>query len=72
MRVVHWCPNFLAGGGVANSVLALADAQAAIDDIPFREMVRLDYLYVTGWSLLNDIKLVLRTLPALVRARNAY
>src|SRR4051794_26409839 len=29
MRVVHWYPNFLAGGGVANSVLALADAQAA-------------------------------------------
>jgi glycosyltransferase involved in cell wall biosynthesis len=29
MRVLHWYPNFLAGGGVANSVLALADAQAA-------------------------------------------
>ena len=29
MRVVHWYPNFLAGGGVANSVLALANAQAA-------------------------------------------
>ncbi|MGH2838701.1 MAG: glycosyltransferase, partial [Thermoleophilaceae bacterium] len=29
MRVVHWYPNFLAGGGVANSVLGLADAQAA-------------------------------------------
>ena len=29
MRVVHWYPNFLAGGGVANSVLALAGAQAA-------------------------------------------
>jgi glycosyltransferase involved in cell wall biosynthesis len=29
IRVVHWYPNFLAGGGVANSVLALAGAQAA-------------------------------------------
>jgi glycosyltransferase involved in cell wall biosynthesis len=29
MRIVHWYPNLLAGGGVANSVLALAGAQAA-------------------------------------------
>jgi glycosyltransferase involved in cell wall biosynthesis len=28
MRVLHWFPNFLAGGGVANSVSALATAQA--------------------------------------------
>ena len=34
-------------------------------DIPFDEMVRLDYLYVTGWSLGGDLRLVLRTLPAL-------
>ena len=42
------------------------------DDIPFQEMVKLDYLYVTEWSLLNDIKLVLRTLPAVFRQRDAY
>jgi glycosyltransferase involved in cell wall biosynthesis len=29
MRVLHWYPNFLSGGGVANSVLALANAQGA-------------------------------------------
>ena len=39
------------------------------DDIGFEEMVRLDYVYVTTWSLLNDMKLVLRTIPALYRAR---
>ncbi len=38
------------------------------DDIGFEEMVRLDYVYVTTWSLLNDMKLVLRTIPALYRA----
>jgi exopolysaccharide biosynthesis polyprenyl glycosylphosphotransferase len=38
------------------------------DDIPFDEMVRLDYLYVTNWSLLNDLKLILRTFPVLARA----
>jgi len=39
------------------------------DDIPFEEMVRLDYVYVTTWSMLNDLKLILRTVPALYRAR---
>jgi exopolysaccharide biosynthesis polyprenyl glycosylphosphotransferase len=34
--------------------------------IPFVEMVKLDYLYVTGWSVLGDLKLVVRTLPLLV------
>jgi exopolysaccharide biosynthesis polyprenyl glycosylphosphotransferase len=34
-------------------------------NIPFGEMVRLDYLYVTGWSLMGDIRLILRTIPIL-------
>ncbi len=38
-------------------------------NIPFDEMVNLDYLYVTGWSLTNDIRLLLRTLPAVLRTR---
>jgi lipopolysaccharide/colanic/teichoic acid biosynthesis glycosyltransferase len=41
------------------------------DDIPFEEMVMLDYLYVTTWSLLGDIKLILRTIPVFFRARDA-
>jgi lipopolysaccharide/colanic/teichoic acid biosynthesis glycosyltransferase len=35
------------------------------DSIPFEEMVRLDYFYVTTWSLWNDVRLLLRTFPAL-------
>jgi exopolysaccharide biosynthesis polyprenyl glycosylphosphotransferase len=35
--------------------------------IPFGEMVRLDYLYVTGWSLFADVKIILRTMPAVFR-----
>ena len=38
-------------------------------DIPFEEMLRLDYLYVTGWSLFRDAGLILRTVPAVVRSR---
>ena len=35
------------------------------DAIPFEEMVRLDYFYVTTWSLGNDIRLLLRTFRSL-------
>ena len=41
-------------------------------DIPFDEMTKLDYLYVTNWSIAGDLKLVFQTLPALLRTRNAY
>ncbi|HEY2327476.1 MAG TPA: sugar transferase, partial [Gaiellaceae bacterium] len=37
------------------------------DEIPFVEMVRLDYVYVTSWSLGGDLRLLLRTLPVLIR-----
>jgi exopolysaccharide biosynthesis polyprenyl glycosylphosphotransferase len=39
--------------------------------IPFEEMVKLDYLYVTNWSLWDDVRLMLRTLPAVIRRRGA-
>jgi exopolysaccharide biosynthesis polyprenyl glycosylphosphotransferase len=41
-------------------------------EIPFEEMTKLDYLYVTNWSLSEDLRLIVRTLPALLRPRNAY
>jgi lipopolysaccharide/colanic/teichoic acid biosynthesis glycosyltransferase len=41
-------------------------------DIPFDEMTKLDYLYVTNWSLREDIRLILRTIPSLARGRAAY
>jgi lipopolysaccharide/colanic/teichoic acid biosynthesis glycosyltransferase len=37
--------------------------------IPFDEMVKLDYVYVTNWSLWADVKLLLRTFPAVARRR---
>jgi len=39
--------------------------------IPFEEMVKLDYLYVMNWSLWNDIRLILRTLPTVIARRGA-
>ena len=41
-------------------------------DIPFDEMTKLDYLYVTNWSLREDMRLIMLTLPALMRVRSAY
>ena len=40
-------------------------------NIPFDEMVKLDYLYVTNWSLWLDIRLLARTLPAVLKRRGA-
>jgi lipopolysaccharide/colanic/teichoic acid biosynthesis glycosyltransferase len=40
--------------------------------MPFEEMTKLDYLYVTNWSLREDLRLILLTVPALTRARAAY
>jgi lipopolysaccharide/colanic/teichoic acid biosynthesis glycosyltransferase len=37
--------------------------------IPFSEMVKLDYLYVAEWSLWNDLKLMVRTLPVVIGRR---
>jgi lipopolysaccharide/colanic/teichoic acid biosynthesis glycosyltransferase len=39
--------------------------------IPFEEMVKLDYLYVVNWSLWNDIRLMLRTLPVVLKGSGA-
>jgi lipopolysaccharide/colanic/teichoic acid biosynthesis glycosyltransferase len=37
--------------------------------IPFEDMVKLDYVYVTKWSLWRGVKLLLQTLPAVLRRR---
>ena len=37
--------------------------------IPMEEMVKLDYLYAAHWSLWNDVKLLIRTLPLIYGAR---
>ncbi|MGH3072852.1 MAG: sugar transferase [Gaiellaceae bacterium] len=41
-------------------------------DIPFDEMTRLDYRYVTNWSLAEDLRLIMLTIPSILRRRAAY
>jgi exopolysaccharide biosynthesis polyprenyl glycosylphosphotransferase len=38
-------------------------------DIPFSEMVALDYVYVTNWSIWGDLRLIFRTIPKIAAAR---
>ena len=37
--------------------------------VPLPEMVKIDYLYVAGWSLWNDLKILLRTVPYMLARR---
>lgn len=41
-------------------------------DIPFQDMLRLDYSYVLNWSLSSDLKLLVQTVDAVARGRGAY
>jgi exopolysaccharide biosynthesis polyprenyl glycosylphosphotransferase len=42
------------------------------NDIPFEEMVKLDYIYVTNWSLWWDVKILFQTIPVVLGRRGAY
>jgi exopolysaccharide biosynthesis polyprenyl glycosylphosphotransferase len=35
--------------------------------LPFEEMVKLDLLYIENWSLLSDVKIILRTVLVMIR-----
>ena len=41
-------------------------------DIPFDDMVRLDYSYVSTWSLQEDLRLMIRTVGVVLGGRGAY
>ena len=42
------------------------------EEIDFDEMVRLDIEYMENWSLRQDIKILLMTVPAMLRGEGAY
>lgn len=37
--------------------------------VPLAEMVKIDYLYIAGWSLWADVKILLRTVPYILARR---
>ena len=42
------------------------------EGIDVDEMVRLDSEYMDGWSLQKDIKILMMTVPAMLRGEGAY
>jgi lipopolysaccharide/colanic/teichoic acid biosynthesis glycosyltransferase len=40
--------------------------------VPFDEMVELDIFYIQNWSLLLDVKIILRTAPVMLRGFGGY
>jgi exopolysaccharide biosynthesis polyprenyl glycosylphosphotransferase len=42
------------------------------NDMPFEEMVKLDYIYVTNWSLWWDVKILFQTIPVVLGRKGAY
>jgi exopolysaccharide biosynthesis polyprenyl glycosylphosphotransferase len=41
------------------------------NNIPFREMVEIDYAYVTSWTFWGDVKLLARTVPVVLSRRGS-
>jgi lipopolysaccharide/colanic/teichoic acid biosynthesis glycosyltransferase len=41
-------------------------------DLPFEEMVRLDLHYIENWSLSFDMKIIAKTIGAVLRGEGAY
>jgi exopolysaccharide biosynthesis polyprenyl glycosylphosphotransferase len=41
-------------------------------DLTVQDMVRLDYQYVTGWSLTRDLEILLATITVVLNGRGAY
>lgn len=44
---------------------------AGRNDVPYEEMIRLDYLYVTNWSVWWDLRLLLQTVPRVLTGKGA-
>jgi lipopolysaccharide/colanic/teichoic acid biosynthesis glycosyltransferase len=40
--------------------------------IPFEDMIKIDYQYVAGWSLARDLRILLQTLPVVISGRGAF
>ena len=41
-------------------------------DLSLDDRIRLELIYISNYSLLNDLKVLLQTVPAVLRGRGAY
>jgi lipopolysaccharide/colanic/teichoic acid biosynthesis glycosyltransferase len=42
------------------------------NDITYEERIRLDRSYVTHWSFLADLRIILRTIPVVIMSEGCY
>lgn len=67
-RITGWASRRLeAAPGVTGLWQALGRS-----DLSYEEMIKLDYLYVTNWSLWWDIRILIRTVRVVLGRRGAY
>jgi lipopolysaccharide/colanic/teichoic acid biosynthesis glycosyltransferase len=45
---------------------------AGRSDLPFDDLVRLDFYYLENWSIWLDISILVKTIPAVFSGRGAY
>src|SRR2546422_10692628 len=57
--------------GAKPGVTGLWQVSGRSDIVDFEDVVRLDTRYIREWSLLLDLKILLRTIPAVLRRRGA-
>jgi lipopolysaccharide/colanic/teichoic acid biosynthesis glycosyltransferase len=41
-------------------------------ELDFDELVRLDFLYLENWSVFQDLSILLKTIPAVIKAKGAW
>jgi lipopolysaccharide/colanic/teichoic acid biosynthesis glycosyltransferase len=41
-------------------------------ELDFDELVRLDFLYLENWSVFLDLSIMLKTIPAVIKAKGAW
>jgi lipopolysaccharide/colanic/teichoic acid biosynthesis glycosyltransferase len=41
-------------------------------ELDFDELVRLDFLYLENWSVFLDLSILLKTIPAVIKAKGAW
>jgi exopolysaccharide biosynthesis polyprenyl glycosylphosphotransferase len=65
------------GGGIGRRRLDVTPGITGLwqvlgrNDIPYDEMLKLDYLYVTGWSAWWDFQILCKTVPAVLGGKGA-
>lgn len=65
-------PKYLERHRVKTGMTGWAQVNGLRGDVPIEERTKFDIYYVENWSLILDIKIILKTIRAVIFAKNAY